>query len=89
MPIQATGKVAGSVVESMKATPILLAAMIIIMGSLLFAAYLLGQVAAQAGERNKAQLALIEKLVTDIRDCRQPNNSKSMLYRDVIGKLKP
>ena len=60
----------------MKATPILLAAMIIIMGSLVFAAYLLGEVAAQAGERNKAQLALIEKLVTDIaiadRD-RKPN----------------
>lgn len=88
MPIEATGKVASGVVESMKATPILLAAMIIIMGSLLFAAYLLGQVAAQAGERNKAQLALIEKLVTDIRDCRQPNN-KSMLYRDIIGKVTP
>ena len=87
MPIEATGKVAGSVVESMKTTPILLASMIIIMGSLLFAAYLLGQVAAQAGERNKAQLALIEKLVTDIRDCRQPG--KSMLFKDYrdIGEL--
>jgi hypothetical protein len=65
------GKVASSTIDAMKATPILLAAMIIIMGSLVFAAYLLGEVAAQAGERNKTQLALIEKLVTDIRDCRQ------------------
>lgn len=70
-PVKTTGKVAASTIEAMKATPILLAAMIIIMGSLVFAAYLLGEVAAQAGERNKAQLALIEKLVTDIRDCRQ------------------
>lgn len=71
MPLETTGKVASSTIEAMKSTPILLAAMIIIMGSLIFAAYLLGEVAAQAGERNKAQLALIEKLVTDIRDCRQ------------------
>ena len=71
MAIKTTGKVVTSAVDAMKSTPILLAAMIIIMGSLVFAAYLLGEVAAQAGERNKAQLALIEKLVTDIRDCRQ------------------
>jgi hypothetical protein len=69
--IQTTGKVASGAIDAMKATPVLLASLLIIMGSLLFAAYLLGEVAANAGERNKAQLALIEKLVTDIRDCRQ------------------
>jgi hypothetical protein len=68
----------------MKGTPLLLASMIIIMGSLLFAAYLLGEVAAQAGERNKAQLALIEKLVTDIRDCRQgPKTEVPLPFHEV------
>jgi hypothetical protein len=84
-PIQTTGKVASGAIDAMKATPILLAAMIIIMGSLVFAAYLLGEVAANAGERNKAQLQLIEKLVGDIRDCRQgpkPNGARSLLFKD-------
>jgi hypothetical protein len=35
------------------------------------AAYVLGEVASNSAERNKAQLELITKLVGDIRDCRQ------------------
>ena len=33
--------------------------------------YLMGEAVANSAERNKTQLGLIEKLVTDIRDCRQ------------------
>jgi len=36
-----------------------------------FAAYMLGSVAANSAERNKSQIELITKLVTDIRDCKQ------------------
>ena len=38
---------------------------------LAFAAYVLGEVASNASDRNRTQTELITKLVTDIRDCRQ------------------
>lgn len=66
MPIKATGKA----IDAMKGTPVVLALLIVICATLVFAAYLLGVVATSAGERQKAQLELIESLVKDIRDCR-------------------
>jgi hypothetical protein len=55
------GKVAASTLDAM-----------VNVGFLGFAAYVLGEVAANASERNKTQADLISNLVRDIRDCRQP-----------------
>jgi hypothetical protein len=70
-PIETTGKVAASTIDAMKSTPLALALLVVNVGFLGFAAYVLGEVAANASERNKTQSELISKLVTDIRDCRQ------------------
>ncbi len=84
MPEQA-GKVASSVIDVMKGTPMLMVVLLInaaFLGSLV---YLMGVATTNAGERNKQQLALIEKLAS--RDCYQgPRGSydptqKSMVYR--------
>lgn len=71
MPIEATGKVASGAIEAMKSTPLAIALLVVNVGFLGFAAYVLGEVAANASERNKTQSELILKLVGDIRDCRQ------------------
>jgi hypothetical protein len=83
MPIEATGKVAASAIEAMKSTPLALALLIVNIGFLGFAAYILGEVAANASERNKTQMELIVKLVGDIRDCRQ-GPKPSMLFKDAM-----
>ncbi len=82
------GKAAGSVVDAMKGTPMLLVVLLINAAFLGVIVYLMGEAVANSAERNKQQLTLIEKLVTDIRDCRQGprGNSydptqKSMVYR--------
>jgi hypothetical protein len=82
MPIEATGKVAASAVEAMKSTPLAIALLIVNVGFLGFAAYVLGEVATNASERNKTQMDLISNLVRDIRDCRQGPRpeTKSMLF---------
>jgi Tfp pilus assembly protein PilV len=71
MVTEQVGKVASSAVEAMKSTPLAIALLVVNVGFLGFAAYVLGEVAANASERNKTQMELISKLVTDIRDCRQ------------------
>lgn len=76
-PVETTGKVLGGAIDAMKSAPLAIALLIVNVGFLGFAAYLLGEVAANSRERNKSQTELIGKLVTDIRDCRQgPNNAR-------------
>ena len=70
-PVGTTGKVLGGAIDAMKSAPLAIALLIVNVGFLGFAAYLLGEVAANSRERNKSQTELIGKLVTDIRDCRQ------------------
>jgi hypothetical protein len=72
MPIEATGQVASEAVKAMQSQPLAIALLVVNVGFLGFAAYVLGQVATNASERNKSQTELISKLVSDIRDCRQP-----------------
>jgi hypothetical protein len=72
------GKVAVSTVDAMKSTPLAIALLVVNVGFLGFAAYVLGEVAANAQERNKTQNELITKLVTDIRDCRQGPKSEGV-----------
>jgi hypothetical protein len=64
------GKVGHAAVSAMSSQPLAIALLIINVGFLGFAGYVLGQVAANASERNKTQMELISKLVNDIRDCR-------------------
>jgi hypothetical protein len=71
MVTEQVGKVASSAVEAMKSTPLAIALLVVNVGFLGFAAYVLGEVAANASERNKTQMELISSLVKDIRDCRQ------------------
>jgi Tfp pilus assembly protein PilV len=85
MAVEATGKVASSAIEAMKSTPLAIALLIVNVGFLGFAAYILGEVASNAKERNNAQLELISKLVTDIRDCRQVPKSELFQYFDRAG----
>ena len=66
------GKVANTAVTAMgTSSPLAIALLIVNIGFLGFCGFILGEVAANAAERNKAQLTLINDLVHDIRDCRQ------------------
>jgi Tfp pilus assembly protein PilV len=71
MVAEQAGKAVASTIEAMKSTPLAIALLIVNVGFLGFAAYVLGEVAANASERNKTQMELIVSLVKDIRDCRQ------------------
>jgi hypothetical protein len=68
------GKIGTAAVGAMGSQPLAIALLIVNIGFLGFAGYILGEVAANASERNKLQMDLIAKLVTDIRDCRQTPN---------------
>lgn len=71
MAVEEIGKAAQTTLEAMKSTPLALALLVVNVGFLGFAAYILGHVASNSSERNKSQLELITSLVRDIRDCRQ------------------
>jgi hypothetical protein len=71
------GKVGSAAVSAMSSQPLAIALLIINIGFLGFAGYILGEVAANASERNKLQMELIAKLVGDIRDCRQGPATRS------------
>jgi hypothetical protein len=69
------GRVAGGVVEAMKGYPAVLLLLLVNLGFLGVIVYLMGEAVASSRGRDKTQMELIEKLVTDIRDCRQgPRN---------------
>jgi Tfp pilus assembly protein PilV len=84
--IEATGKVATSAIEAMKSTPLAIALLVVNVGFLGFAAFVLGEVASNASDRNKTQMELITKLVGDIRDCRQGPKSELFHYFDRAGE---
>jgi hypothetical protein len=71
MVTEEVSKVATSTLEAMKSTPLAIALLVVNVGFLGFAAYVLGEVASNASERNKSQLELISTMVKDIRDCKQ------------------
>ena len=64
-------KVAVTTIDALRSTPMIFAMILLNISFLGFCAYLLGSVAANSAERNKSQIELIGKLVSDIRDCRQ------------------
>jgi hypothetical protein len=65
------GKVGTAAVGAMSAQPLAIALLIVNIGFIGFAGYVLGEVAENAASRNKSQMDLIAQLVGDIRDCRQ------------------
>jgi hypothetical protein len=65
------GKVGVAAVTSMSGTPLAIALLLVNIGFLAFAGFILGEVAEGAQLRNSGQMDLIKQLVTDIRDCRQ------------------
>lgn len=71
MVTEEVARVATSTLDAMKNTPLAIALLVVNVGFLGFAAYVLGEVAANASERNKSQLELISTMVKDIRDCKQ------------------
>ena len=70
MTVEEAGKVATSAIDAMKSTPLAIALLVVNVGFLGFAAYVLGEVAENARERNVSQTQLISDMVKDIRDCR-------------------
>jgi len=77
--IEEGGKAVHTTIEAMKSTPLAIALLIVNIGFLGFAGFVLGEVAANSSERNKTQMELIMKLVSDIRDCRQGSRPSSFL----------
>jgi hypothetical protein len=63
------GKVATATIDAMRSVPLAVALLVVNVAFLAFAAYLLAEVSANASERNRTQMDLIAKLVTE---CRQP-----------------
>ena len=77
------GKVASTTVEAMKSVPLAIALLVVNLGFLGFAGFILSMVSTNAQERNKSQIELIAKLADDIRDCRQgpkPTGMKSLWF---------
>jgi hypothetical protein len=75
------GKTAVGTVEAMKTSPLALALLVVNGLFLGLMAYVLGQVAANAAERNKGQMELIVRLAEDLRDCRGPKTNSNSLLR--------
>jgi hypothetical protein len=63
-------KVATSTLSALSGAPVVIGLLLVNIAFLGFTAYILGEVSGNAGERNKAQLAMISDLIHDIRDCR-------------------
>lgn len=76
------GKVGQAAVGAMASTPLAIALLLVNVGFLGFAGYVLGEVAEGARTRNATQMELISKLVTDIRDCRSGPKPTSFLPID-------
>lgn len=68
--IEEAGKVATTAVSGLSGAPIVIGLLLVNIAFLGFTAYILGEVSGNNAERNKAQLAMINDLVHDIRDCR-------------------
>jgi len=64
MVIKETGEVVVATVDAMKSVPLALALLVVNVGFLAFAAYILGEVSVNASERNKSQMDLIGRLAT-------------------------
>jgi hypothetical protein len=67
MPVETAGKA----IDAMRSSPLAIALLAVNVAFLIFASYLLGEVAENARERNKTQLEMVTSLVKELVDCRQ------------------
>jgi hypothetical protein len=67
MPVETAGKV----IDAMRASPLAIALLAVNVAFLIFAAYLLGEVAESSRERNKAQLEMVTSMVKELVNCHQ------------------
>jgi hypothetical protein len=80
-------KVAGTAVEAMRSVPLAIALLLVNVGFLAFAAYVLGQVAENAQERNRTQSELVGTLVKQIAECSARNTKpQSLMFRNIGSK---
>lgn len=88
--VEQTGEVAKSAIQSMSGVPLAIALLMVNALFLGLMAYILGEVSANASERNAAQLKLINDLVHDIRDCRGgvvvPRPQTGTLFKSPVFK---
>ena len=68
--VEEVGKVATTTVSAMSSQPLALALLVVNIGFLAFAGFVLGKVAVNAQERNKTQMDLIGRLADDLTTCR-------------------
>jgi len=69
MVIKESAEAVTATVAAMSSSPLAIALLLVNIGFLAFAAFVLGEVASNAQERNKTQMELINSLVQQIRDC--------------------
>jgi hypothetical protein len=62
-------RIAESTFDAMKSTPLAISLLVLNAGFLFFGAWILGQVAETNRAQDKAQFALLDKLITDLRGC--------------------
>ena len=67
--VEESGKVGTAAVGAMSSQPLAIALLVVNIGFLAFAGFVLGEVAENARERNKNQTDLITKLAEDLRNC--------------------
>jgi hypothetical protein len=65
MTTEQAAKLATTTVEAMKSVPLAIALLVVNIGFLGFASYVLGEVASNSQERNKLQMELIGQLAKD------------------------
>jgi hypothetical protein len=73
MVTKETAEVVTSTVEAMRSVPLAIALLVVNCAFLAFAAYVLGQVSANASERNRNQMELIGHLA---KECYPSNREK-------------
>ena len=66
------GKAVSGTIDALKSTPTAIALLVLNVVFLLFAVYLLGEVASNSAERNKTQTDLIAKLIAECRQVQKP-----------------
>lgn len=64
------GKVGTAAVGAMSSQPLAIALLIVNVGFLAFAGFVLGKVAENAQERNKTQMDMLGRLADDLANCR-------------------
>ena len=68
--VEEGGKVGTAAVGAMASQPLAIALLVVNIGFLAFAGFVLGKVAANAQERNQTQMDLIGRLADDLTACR-------------------